>query len=224
MTVTTAATTARQLGRRMRYAVVCVFAAAALLGNVAAAHAVGPTNTDAVTTVHAEYWDLRAYWGTDAPGLQWFNYRDSAGRWVDFQTPCGNTSAYHGAQGFYCWQSRVVYLDRGQQIGDVAIYGDGAAAFWLAHEYGHHIEYITKTWRNGKTLELLADCYAGTYFKYGSGKGTVWWADYQEARNQIWALLYDDGSHGSRQERLTAFDYGYRIGNWQTCAAAYPYV
>jgi hypothetical protein len=205
---------ARHLRRRVRYAFAAMVVAAALLANVAGAQAMGPAQTDAVTTVNTEYWDLKAYWGANAPGVKWFNYSG-----VEWSTPCGSTALQHNTEGFYC--SSVIYLDWSQQNANVAAYGDGSVGFWLAHEYAHHGEVITGTKRAGVNNELLADCYAGSFFRWNHDRGRIFWADYLEARNSIWGLSAYDPTHGTKQQRLESFDRGFNWNNWNTCANTY---
>ena len=95
-------------------------------------------------------------------------------------TGCGTGSAQMGP--FYCSADQCLYIDLSffsnmrQQLGAD---GDFAYAYVIAHEVGHHVEYLTGTLekahsqmsRTDKTtanrisvrLELLADFYAGVW-------------------------------------------------------------
>jgi predicted metalloprotease len=218
---TTPNTTARQARLRIRSAIVGLLAAAALLANVAGAQAMGPTQTGVVATVNAEYWDLTTYWGGTTPGVQYFNYY-SGGRLIEQRDACwGSTAGQHGTEGFYCPKDHVIYLDFTQQNGNTTTYGDGAVGFWLAHEYGHHVESIYNLPRSAPNNELLADCFAGVYFQYARYWGRLYWADYLEAQNQINHLSWSDTAHGTPPQRLYAFQYGFNTGNWRSCANLY---
>lgn len=96
------------------------------------------------------------------------------------QTGCGNGSAAMGP--FYCSADQCLYIDLSffmqmkQQLGAD---GDFAYAYVIAHEVGHHVEYLlgtldkvhTQMSRMNKVdanklsvrLELLADFYAGVW-------------------------------------------------------------
>lgn len=106
------------------------------------------------------------------------------------QTACGNGSAAMGP--FYCSGDQSLYIDLSffsQMKRTLGADGDFAYAYVIAHEVGHHVEYLLGTLgkahdqmsRMNKTdankisvrLELLADFYAGVWAnrdnkRYGS--------------------------------------------------------
>lgn len=232
MTITSHTST-WHLGRRVLGAVATLLAAIVLLGHAANASAMGPTQqTNVVDVINTEYPDLVRYWaalGGGRPPVGYYNYRDSYGRIVDYYNvpaQCvtdrsGNTVHMHGSQGFYCAANDTIYMDYTQLTQEIATYGDGAIGFWLAHEYGHHVENYSQTMnRAAPNLELLADCYAGVFFQYDRALGHLFWNDYLEARNQIWALSWSDPQHGTPSQRLASFDFGFNH-TWQNCANAY---
>lgn len=100
------------------------------------------------------------------------------------QTGCGNGSAQMGP--FYCSADQRLYLDLSfftqMKRGEVGSGGDFAYAYVIAHEVGHHVEYLTglldklhqqMARMNQKDankisvrIELLADFYAGVWGYY----------------------------------------------------------
>ncbi|WP_127819280.1 KPN_02809 family neutral zinc metallopeptidase [Microbacterium sp. CPCC 204701] len=97
---------------------------------------------------------------------------------VDGQTPtqCGTASNRTGP--FYCPPEETVYVDptffalMRERFGASA--GELAQLYVLAHEYGHHVQYITGIMEqhpsngtgpdsNGVRMELQADCFAGAW-------------------------------------------------------------
>lgn len=100
------------------------------------------------------------------------------------QTGCGNGSAQMGP--FYCSADQCLYLDLSfftqMKKGEVGSGGDFAYAYVIAHEVGHHVEYLTglldklhqqMARMNQKDankisvrIELLADFYAGVWGYY----------------------------------------------------------
>lgn len=91
-------------------------------------------------------------------------------------TPCGTASNAVGP--FYCPSDEGVYIDPDffavmrQQLGASA--NELAQLYVLAHEYGHHVQYLVGIMEafpnngageasNGVRTELQADCYAGAW-------------------------------------------------------------
>jgi len=114
-----------------------------------------------------EYWSGQVQ-GYRAPTLVIVNGSTSSS--------CGTASNQTGP--FYCPQDEAVYVDptffglMRDQFGASA--GDLAQLYVLAHEYGHHVQYITGIMDqhpndgagatgNGVRTELQADCFAGAW-------------------------------------------------------------
>jgi predicted metalloprotease len=214
-----------------------VLVALATLGvlatGVSTASALNPAQTTVVGTVNQTYWDLAAFWKPllnyygytyTNPGVAYYNFV-SNGTVIEQPTNCGSSATQHGAFGFYCgnYAGLVgnIFFDFTQQDGVLRQFGDGAVALWASHEFGHHIQKLLSVRRGAPNNELMADCFAGLYMRYGySNSGKVFWADYQEARNQLWALG-PDPSHGTNAQRLGAFDYGFNTFSLNSCLNAY---
>jgi len=202
-----------RMGRRSIALAVVVVAAVAAAVFAGEAKALNPEQTSVTTIVNTIYWDLDGYWlPSTRAGVGYFDYW-SNGSLVDYSTPCFATGTQHGTEGFYCPTNTAIYLDYNQQVNNVSRFGDGATAFWVAHEYGHHVEKMLGiNWTAYAPYhELLADCFAGMYFHhaiYTSGKLNS--GDYTEAWNQISALSWNDTAHGTPTQRHNAFAYGFR--------------
>ena len=116
---------------------------------------------------------LDEYWTDEVQG-----YRPPGLIVVDGQTPtqCGTASNQTGP--FYCPPEETVYIDptffalMRERFGASA--GELAQLYVLAHEYGHHVQYITGIMdqhpnngtgpdSNGVRTELQADCFAGAW-------------------------------------------------------------
>jgi predicted metalloprotease len=208
---------------RRLLALAAVLAAASTAGLTAEAQALNPEQTSVTNTINIVYWDLDRFWiPSQKPGVSYYDYV-SGGVLVNYETPCGNTLRFLGAQGFLCPANAGIYFDFNQQVGNIRTYRDGAVAFWLAHEYGHQIQQLLGiNWRAFPPYhELLADCFAGMYFRYGVNTSRkLVYADYNEARNQIWALVNSDADHGTRSQRLRAFDFGYTQAAHSGCTSS----
>jgi predicted metalloprotease len=149
--------------------------------------------------------------------VKYYDYYNSYGQLVDFSTPCNSTAGYHGSQGFYCTTNQTIYIDYNQQRDNIRTYGDGAVALWLDHEFGHHVQYLSRFSANAPYVELNADCIAGITFRSEITRtGNLNSGDYTEARNNIYRAG-GDGAHGTGTQRLNAFDYGYNDFGWPDC-------
>lgn len=105
--------------------------------------------------------------------------------------------------------------------------GDFAAAYIVAHEFGHHIadEFATQLKAVGKPMqpitgannELLADCFAGVWISYAYSQGVLTDTDYDEAIAAAEAVGDKPGSisqdpHGTPEERMYALRVGAEYG------------
>lgn len=121
--------------------------------------------------------------------------------------------------------------------------GDFAAAYLIAHEFGHHIadEFTIQLKALGKPMpaitgannELLADCFSGVWISYAYSQGVLIDTDYDEAIAAAEAIGDKPGGinndpHGSPAERVQALrtgaEYGangYPAGNPAACTSTY---
>ena len=160
------------------------------------------------------------------------------------QTACGQGSAAMGP--FYCSGDQKLYIDLSffttmkKQLGAD---GDFAYAYVIAHEVGHHVEYLTgilddthqKMAKVSKTeanklsvrLELLADFYAGVWAHHDNKRfGSLEDGDIEEAINcaqkigddylQTKAQGYavpESFNHGTSKQRMKWFKLGLETGD-----------
>ncbi len=160
------------------------------------------------------------------------------------QTACGQGSAAMGP--FYCSGDQKLYIDISfftnmkKQLGAD---GDFAYAYVIAHEVGHHVEYLTgilqdaheKMARMNETeankmsvrLELLADFYAGVWAHHDNERfGSLEDGDIEEAINCA-EVIGDDYlqkkargyavpesfNHGTSKQRMKWFKKGLETGD-----------
>jgi len=162
-------------------------------------------------------------------------------------TACGQGSAAMGP--FYCSGDQNVYLDLSffqtmdEQLG---VQGDNsslAKAYVIAHEVGHHIEYLMGTLdqahqrmqatnqttanKYSVRLELMADFYAGVWAHYESRLfGSISDRDLQEAidcaqkigddylqRRAQGTVVPESFTHGTSAQRMKWFKLGYETGD-----------
>jgi predicted metalloprotease len=167
----------------------------------------------------------------------------------DSPTPTGCGVGEPEAGPFYCPADQKVYLDFAfydrlqKQLG---FGGDFAEAYVIAHEYGHHIQYLlginaqvqaesrgaSKADANALSvqLELRADCFAGSWAHSAYGEGRVQPGDIDEALRAA-AAVGDDAiqqktqgrvdresfTHGSSADRQTWFRTGFDSGDPSRC-------
>lgn len=158
---------------------------------------------------------------------------------------CGQASAAIGP--FYCSADEKVYIDLGffdelhSKFG--ASNGDFAIAYVLAHEIGHHVQYLlgdldkvhsakgrlseAEANRLSVALELQADFYAGVWAYHTQKQKNVLEAgDLEEALSAASAVgddqiqkksrgyvVPDSFTHGTSQQRMYWFKKGYSTGD-----------
>jgi len=169
------------------------------------------------------------------------------------QSACGNATAAVGP--FYCSGDQKLYIDLSffsqmkQQLGAS---GDFAYAYVIAHEVGHHVEYLLGTLgkaheqMNGMSkadankvsvrLELLADYYAGVWAHYDNEKfESIEEGDLEEAIHcaevigdnylQEKARGYsqpESFTHGTSRQRMKWLKLGLETGDMNTTTFGIP--
>ena len=159
-------------------------------------------------------------------------------------TGCGQGNAAVGP--FYCSADQKLYLDLSffttmkRQLGAD---GDCAYAYVIAHEVGHHIEYLTGTLQKAHQqmnrlsegdankvsvrLELLADFYAGVWAHYENRSfGSLDDSDLMEAIKCAQVIgddylqkkaqgyaMPESFTHGTSEQRMKWFKLGFDTGD-----------
>jgi predicted metalloprotease len=159
------------------------------------------------------------------------------------QSACGNASAATGP--FYCPGDQQLYIDLSfynELKNRFGAPGDFAMAYVVAHEVGHHIQYLLGTSdqvqrlrgrlseeeynQYSVRLELQADFYAGVWAHYVQGKGYLESGDIDEALNAANAIgddrlqkeaqgyvVPESFTHGTSAQRMYWFKKGYETGD-----------
>lgn len=163
------------------------------------------------------------------------------------ETACGNGSAAMGP--FYCSGDQKLYLDLSfftSMQSQLGASGDFAYAYVIAHEVGHHVEFLRGTLERchekmsrlsqaeanklSVKLELLADYYAGCWAHYDNQEfASLEDGDIEEAINcaekigdnylQEKARGYavpESFTHGTSQQRMYWLKLGLQTGDWNT--------
>lgn len=159
-------------------------------------------------------------------------------------TGCGTGSAQVGP--FYCSADQCLYIDLSffttmkQQLGAE---GDFAYAYVIAHEVGHHVEYLTGTLAKvheqmsrlpeaeanklSVRLELLADFYAGVWAHHDNKRfGSLEDGDIEEAIRCAQVIgddylqkkargyaVPESFNHGTSKQRMKWFKLGLETGD-----------
>ncbi len=164
------------------------------------------------------------------------------------QSACGVGQAAAGP--FYCPGDQKLYLDLSffqEMERQMGAGGDFAQAYVIAHEVGHHIQYITGTeekvsgMRNRVSeaqanalsvrMELQADCYAGVWAVQANQKSQILeQGDIEEGLNAAHKIgddylqkqaqgyvVPDSFTHGSSEQRMKWFKQGLQTGNPNSC-------
>ena len=163
------------------------------------------------------------------------------------QTGCGQGQSVMGP--FYCPADSTVYIDLSfyQDMRDkLGADGDFAQGYVVAHEVGHHVQYLlgisTKVRQQQQglsqaaqnklsvKLELQADCFAGVWGHHMEKEQVLEHGDLEEALNAAQAIgddrlqqrgqgrvVPDSFTHGSSAQRLTWFKRGFDSGKPASC-------
>ncbi len=174
---------------------------------------------------------LEAYWGQALPELgvpfrapqRYAYYRPDDGPGPS----CGGEPA-PARNAFYCPAGDFLAWDEtGLMIPYYVQAGDFAAAFVLAHEFGHAMQArLPRKERAGILVELQADCFAGAWARAVQEQGLLEAGDLDEATLAVFTArdlpgtsFTDPAAHGTGFERTRAFSDGYE-GGPRTCYPA----
>lgn len=153
------------------------------------------------------------------------------------QTACGGGMAQMGP--FYCPADQKVYIDLGfyDELADsLNAPGDFAQAYVLAHEVGHHVQYLLGTSQKVSAmrgrpdynefsvrLELQADYYAGVWAKHNLSyldRGDI--EEAMQAANAVGddaiqgktrgKIVPHSFTHGTSEQRMRWFNKGLKSG------------
>ena len=176
-------------------------------------------------TVESVLASLDEYWAQALPDTFGTAYRSPA-RYVYYrpeQAPgprCGRERA-PARNAFYCSEGDFIAWDEsGLLIPYYVSSGDFAAAFVLAHEFGHAMQArLPAREELGVLNELQADCFAGAWSRSVADQGLLDPGDLDEATLAVFTArdvpgtrFTDPRAHGSGFERTRAFADGYESG------------
>jgi predicted metalloprotease len=176
-------------------------------------------------TVESVLGSLDEYWTQALPATFGVRYK-SPTRYVYYrpeESPgprCGGEQA-PAKNAFYCSAGDFIAWDEsGLLIPYYVGSGDFAAAFVLAHEFGHAMQArLPQKERPGILNELQADCFAGAWARYAQEQDFLSEGDLDEATLAVFSArdvpgteFTDPRAHGSGFERTRAFADGYESG------------
>lgn len=155
-------------------------------------------------------------------------------------TGCGFGDTAAGP--FYCPADHTVYLDLNfmEELVKLGGRGDFGLAYVVAHEVGHHVQTLLepnrirapKANQESVVTELQADCYAGIWAHYANAQRDFLEPGDIEEGLRTAAAVGDDHiqrtttgyvrpesfTHGSSEQRVQAFNVGFRTGRIEACA------
>jgi predicted metalloprotease len=148
------------------------------------------------------------------------------------ETGCGPAGPQDFA--FYCSRDETIYYSPTGFAAHELLIGDFAVIVVMAHEWGHHVQWLTGILPEpGNAFELQADCFAGAYASEAGQHGLLDPGDITEAvmgsaaAGDPLGLPQDArGRHGINDDRVTAFMRGYLDGasgcDWPLSAVPQP--
>ena len=165
-------------------------------------------------------------------------------------TPTGCGEGQSSAGPFYCPNDQRIYLDLSffNQLADqFGAPGQFAQAYVIAHEFGHHIQYLLGTMDKEQAalqgsgakgasgasvrLELQADCYAGVWaYQANQSFDILQNGDVEQGLKAASAVgddtlekqsqgyaVPDSFTHGTSAQRMRWFNRGLAHGNMDDC-------
>ena len=172
----------------------------------------------------------------EAPTLVFFN--------GSVQSGCGGASASTGP--FYCSADQCVYIDLSfftSMKSSLGADGDFAYAYVIAHEVGHHVQYLlgnlgkahaqmaklsqSEANKVSVQIELQADCFAGVWAYHEQNMfGSLEEGDLEEAISTTQVIgddylqkkaqgyvVPESFNHGTSQQRMKWFKRGFTTGD-----------
>ncbi|MCU1693677.1 MAG: LpqM protein [Frankiales bacterium] len=177
------------------------------------------------TTLEGVIASLQQYWATALPQELGTPYSGPK-RYVYYRSDaapgpsCGGEPA-PAKNAFYCPAGDFMAWDEtGLMIPYYVQAGDFAAAFVLAHEFGHAMQArLPQKTPPGILTELQADCFAGAWSRHVQDQGMLAKGDLDEATLAVFSArdlpgtdFTDPAAHGTGFERTRAFSDGYEGG------------
>jgi predicted metalloprotease len=183
-------------------------------------------------TLATVFASLEEYWGQELPRSFGVAFTPPADyvyyRPEERSGPRCGTELAPARNAFYCPAGDFIAWDEsGLVIPFYVRSGDFAAAFVLAHEFGHAMQArLPRRERLTILSELQADCFAGAWSRHVQEQGMLEAGDLDEATLAVFSArdlpgtpFTDPRAHGSGFERTRAFTDGYKDGT-QRCYPA----
>lgn len=122
--------------------------------------------------------------------------------------------------GYYCSLDTTIYISISTLAQYETHFGDFAWITILAHEWGHHVQFLSGAYAGqGNAHELQADCLAGSYALDADTRGILDDGDVLEglavsasAGDPVWMAQDQPGTHGTGEDRVSAFMRGFLDG------------
>jgi predicted metalloprotease len=176
-------------------------------------------------TLESVFASLEQYWSQELPEAFGVEFTPPS-RYVYYRPEeapgprCGQEQA-PARNAFYCPAGDFIAWDEsGLMIPYYVQAGDFAAAFVLAHEFGHAMQArIPQRETLTVVSELQADCFAGSWARFAEQQQDLDSGDLDEATTAVLSAadvpgtpFTDPRAHGTGFERIRAFTDGYEDG------------
>ncbi|WP_157601723.1 neutral zinc metallopeptidase, partial [Saccharomonospora halophila] len=148
-------------------------------------------------------------------------------------TACGPLPPRERATGLYCSEDGTIYLPRTRTVDAFGLATEAHLAT-LAHEYGHHVQYLSGILGDAgralgrhaaegpgdrelsRRVELQANCLAGMFLHGAQGRGGIDRALAGDAVDDFRNWI-DSDTHGSAETQREWALRGYRDGSMSAC-------
>lgn len=152
--------------------------------------------------------------------------------------PCGKAPESDSAVAYYCSRNRTIYMPTSRLRDNGG--GDAPATHLatLAHEYGHHVQFLTGLLRAAdmkiteagertaaglemsRRIELQANCFAGMFLSSAAGRGSITAKLARQAQEDFQYAIEEkpeSNAHGSAANQAQWATAGFKANNTASC-------
>lgn len=215
-------------------AVAALLAGSALPVAAQSEDSIAATEQEIDAAISGDAQSLQAFWAETYPTFADGEYHDPQGGFFPYRSgePSGGGCAEDGdtaaQNAMYCGIDESITWDVAWFSTLYDTWGPVGPLMVMAHEWGHHIQFLAGKPEVSKQSELQADCYAGMYLGFLRDQEILTDDDIANGISVAYSIGDTPGSavdwmdaevHGAPNERRQATGIGYVTGDGAYCMA-----